>query len=331
MKNQILAVLFILSLSAPTYAVDESAADLVARGRLRLADITDMIKRQHPKEKEVFWDIASIAYHDFTGVPEVDVVVGLAGYQDNGEIYNNGKQVVEDAGAGFAYFHKEKDDWKLKQVELVRGKKYDGFEGADLMGLEKDQLVVYSSTGAEKVASVFMVQLNHLLKQVAVIVGKDFGPRVARDSNKFVMVDFRRALVKNSESFPIYYGHAYQWVNHQFVPEKDDYLVAVEKYSLAQNADPKVFQEGLTWFETYLTGHPNDFCSLANCYDLSVQLGLMDKADAYKKQLVKLGPKAELNSQYCDQWLSDKNHAYQQDYLEDLTGKSKNKVKIAGE
>jgi hypothetical protein len=42
-------------------------------------------------------------------------------------------------------------------VELVRGKKYDGFEGADLIGLGKDQLVVYSSTDNEKFATVFMV------------------------------------------------------------------------------------------------------------------------------------------------------------------------------
>ena len=104
----------------------------MARGRLHLSEITDAINRKYHGQKENYWDIASIAYHDFTGVPEVDVVVGLEGYHDKGGNYNNGKQVVEDAGAGFAYFHKEKDDWKLKQVELVEGEKYDGFEGADL-------------------------------------------------------------------------------------------------------------------------------------------------------------------------------------------------------
>jgi hypothetical protein len=45
-------------------------------GRLRLADLTDAINKKYPGQKENYWDIASIAYHDFTGVPEVDVVVG---------------------------------------------------------------------------------------------------------------------------------------------------------------------------------------------------------------------------------------------------------------
>jgi hypothetical protein len=317
----LLAVSVLSSWTLPVYAVDESAADLVARGRLRLADITEAINKKYQGQKENYWDIANIAYHDFTGVPEVDVVVGLAGFHDKGNIYNDGKQVVDDAGAGFGYFHKEKDNWKLQQVELVRGKKYDGFEGADLIGLGKDQLVVYSSTeNKEKIATVFMVPRNHVLKQIAEIVGKDFGPRVAQDGNKFLMVDFRKALVKDGPGFQIYYGHAYRWKDHQFTPEDNDFLEAVEKYS-----DPKLAnadkQKGLTWFEDYLTAHPKDFCALADCYDLSLALNLDDKAAGYKKKLVKLGMKAELNTKYCDQWLSDKNLAFQKLYLDVLEGK----------
>jgi len=301
----LLAVSVLSSFAIPLYAVDESAADLVARGRLRLADLTDAINKKYPGQKENYWDIANIAYHDFTGVPEVDVVVGVAGYHDKGNIYNDGKQVVEDAGAGFGYFHKEKDNWVLKQVELVRGKKYDGFEGADLIGLEKDQLVIYSSTDKEKIATVFMVPLNHVLKPIAEIVGKDFGPRVAQDGKKYLMVDFRRALVKDVDGAQIYYGHAYRWKDHKFTPEDNDFLEAVEKYSDAKLIDADK-QKGLAWFEDYLTAHPKDFCALANCYDLSLALNLDDKAADYKKKLIQLGMKAELNTKYCDQWLSDK-------------------------
>jgi hypothetical protein len=310
------------AVTLPVYAVDESAADLVARGRLHLSAITDAINKKYKGQRESFWDIASIAYHDFTGVPEVDVVVGLGGYRDKGGVYNDGKQVVEDAGAGFAYFHKEKDDWVLKQVELVKGKKYEGFEGADLMGLDKDQLVVYSATGNQKIATVFMVPLSHVLKQVSVMEGKDFGPRVAQEGNKSLMVDFRRALIKDEGDYQIYYGHAYLWKDHKFISEENSFLEAVDQYSAA-GLDEASRQKGLSWFENYLNDHPKDFCALANCYELAQQLNLMDKAADYKSKLLKLGMDAELNLKYCDQWLSDKNRTFQQQYLEDLAGKGK--------
>lgn len=326
MRYKLAVVFLVLTLasisSIPVYAVDESAADLVARGRLHLSDITDAINKKYRGQKENYWDIASIAYHDFTGVPQVDVVVGLEGYHDKGGVYNDGKQVVEDAGAGFAYFHKEKDEWKLKQVELVKGKKYDGFEGADLIGLAKDQLVVYSSTDNEKIATVFMVPLNHVLKQVAVMEGKDFGPRVAQDGNQYLMVDFRRALVNNCDDCQIFFGHAYRWKDHQFTPEENNFLDAVDQYSKA-DLDNDTLQKGLAWFENYLTSHPDDFCALANCYDLSLKLNLSEKTADYKTKLTKLGTDSQLNLKYCDQWLSDKNRAVQQQYLDDLTGKAK--------
>ncbi len=313
---------FITLSSIPVYAVDESAADLVARGRLHLSDITDAINKKYHGQKENYWDIASIAYHDFTGVPEVDVVVGLEGYHDKGGVYNDGKQVVEDAGAGFGYFHREKDEWKLKQVELVKGKKYDGFEGADLIGLAKDQLVVYSSTDNQKFATVYMVPLDHVLKQVAVMEGKDFGPRVAQSDNKALMVDFRRALVSNCDDCQIFFGHAYHWQDHHFLPEANDFLDAVDQYAKA-DLDSDTLQKGLSWFENYLAVHPKDFCALANCYELSQKLNLTDKAAAYKTKLLKLGTDAELNLKYCDQWLSDRNRTFQQEYLDDLVGKTK--------
>jgi len=327
MQLKLAVTLFVFSvlstLSIPVYAIDESAADLVARGQLHLADITDAINKKYSGQKENYWDISSIAYHDFTGVPEVDVVVGLEGYRDKGGIYNDGKQVVEDAGAGFGYFHKEKDNWKLKQVELVRGKKYDGFEGADLIGLGKDQLVVYSSEDRDKIATVFMMNMSHVLKKVEEIVGKDYGPRVAQDNGKSLMVNFSRALVKDCDACQIYEGLAYHWENHKFVPENNDFLDAVEKYS-DPGLDNTVKQAALTWFENYLSAHPKDFCALADCYELSLSLDLTEEAADFKKKLIQLGMKSDLNLKYCDQWLSDKNRAFQQQYLSELEGKAKN-------
>jgi len=322
LAGTLLAFSVLWTVSVPVFAVDESAADLVAHGRLRLASITDEINRKYSGERETYWDIASIAYHDFTGVPEVDVVVGLEGYRDKGEINTAGKQNVEDAGAGFGYFHKEKDDWKLKQVELVRGKKYEGFEGADLIGLGKDQLVIYSSDGDEKIATVFMETMTYDLRKVAEISGKDYGPRVAQDNGKALMVDFRRALVKDLGDSQIYNGQAYLWENHKFTGEDDGFLEAVEKYS-APGLSPADQQAGLAWFENYLSAHPKDFCALANCYDLSQNLNSTDKAAEYKKKLISLGMDADLNLKYCDQWMTGKNQAFQQQYLDQLEGQTK--------
>jgi hypothetical protein len=316
-----LSLSFLILQPISAYAIDESAADLVARGRLHLSDITDGINRKYKGEREKFWDISSIAYHDFTGVPGVDVVVGLEGYQDKGAKYNDGKQVVEDAGAAFAYFHREKDEWKLKQVELLKGLKYDGFEGADLMGLGKDQLVVYSSSGNDKIATVFMVPMDHVLKQVALVDGKDFGPRVTQLDKQVVLVDFRRALVKDCDNCQIFYGAPFIWKDHHFEVQSNDFIDAAAKYSQPDlSAEEK--QEGLAWFENFLSAHPKDFCALANCYDLSQALGLTDKIESYKKQLIHLGMDAELNLQYCDPWLADKNRTFQEQYLEELQGKA---------
>lgn len=328
MKNPFSFILtcafFLIGFTQFAFAVDESAADLVARGRLHLSDITDGINRKYKGEREKFWDIASIAYHDFTGVPDVDVIVGLEGYQDKGGNYNDGKQVVEDAGAAFGYFHKEKDEWKMKQVELVKGKKYDGFEGADVIGLGKDQLIVYSSSGKEKIATVFMMPMDHVLKQVAVITGKDFGPRVSKVGNQTLLVDFRKALIKDCDDCQIFFGEACKWEDHHFSTEGNEFLEAVETYS-ANGLDNDTKQKGLSWFENYLSSHPKDFATLANCYELSRQLNLTDKSEDYKKRLLKLGTNAELDLKYADSWLSDRNRALQEQYLDELDGKSKAK------
>ena len=170
-----------------------------------------------------------------------------------------------------------------------------------------------------------MIPLNHVLKQIAVMEGKDFGPRIALSEKKYLMVDFRRALIKDCDNCQIYYGHAYRWKDHKFTPEDNDFLEAVSKYSDVKlnNAD---VQKGLTWFEDYLTAHPKDFCALANCYELSQRLNQTDKAADYKKKLTKLGMNAELNLKYCDQWLSDKNQAFQKLYLDTLEGKQRAKT-----
>ncbi len=326
MRSKTVLALLIFSLvclqTQFAFAIDESAADLVARGRLHLSAITDAINQKYKGEREKFWDIASIAYHDFTGVPDVDVIVGLEGYQDRGGSYNDGKQVVEDAGAAFAYFHKEKDEWKLQQVEVVKGTKYDGFEGADIIGLGKDQLVVYSSQGHDKIATVYVVPMNHVLKQVAVITGKDFGPRVAKLKGQTLLVDFRRALVKDCEDCQIFFGEAYEWKDHHFTARNDSFLQAVEDYS-ANGLDNATKQKGLAWFENYLSDHPKSFCALANCYELSRQLNLADKTADYKKRVLDLGTDGELDLKYCDSWLSDRDRAIQKQYLEELDGKLK--------
>src|SRR5208282_554746 len=101
----IFALLFMFLPLLPAFAVDETASMLIAMGQIRLGDINHRINRQHPDKRGIYWNIAGSAYHDFSKTPRTDVIIGVAGYRDIGVIYYAGRQMVEDAGAGFAYFH----------------------------------------------------------------------------------------------------------------------------------------------------------------------------------------------------------------------------------
>lgn len=306
----------------PSRAVDETAADLVAQGEISLSLMTDTLNKKYPKERETFWNVSGIAYHDFSAASHTDVIIGLSGYKDVGKNYNNGKQLVEDAGAGFAYFHLEKDSWKLKQVELVEGKKYEGFEGADLMESGSDQLVVYTSDGNKQIALVYSIR-GGVFKKMADIVGYGLGPRVTQEGGQTLMVDFQRALVNPCDECGVYYGRPYRWTGGKFVEADDDFLNRVQAYDPFHSTAEEAAQS-LAFFEGYLAAHPSDFCATANCYDLSNRLGLKDKVEKYLKMLAELGPDS-LQCKYCDEWLENKNKATQQDYLDKVLGKKKSK------
>ncbi len=304
----------------PSDAVDDSAANLVAEGGINLTQMTDALNRKYPKEKEAFWNVSGIAYHDFSGAPQSDVIVGLSGYRDKGMVYNNEKQLVEDAGAGFAYFHLEKDEWKLRQVELVEGKRYEGFEGANLMGSGGDQLVIYTSDGKKQIAAVYGIGKNRNFAKIAVITGYGLGPRVASESGKPLMVDFQPALINNQDDWAIYFGRAYPWDGKKFVKQNDDFLDHVQAFDPFHSTPDETTQE-LAFFEGYLSTHPDDFCTLANCYELSSRMGLKEKADGYRKKLAH--GDSSIDCKYCDEWLMDKNKAGQEVYLDEILGKKK--------
>ena len=300
-------------------AVDATAANLVAEGRLSLSKMTDALNRKYPKDRKVFWNVSGIAYHDFTGVPQADVIVGLSGYLDKGMIYNDDKQLVEDAGAAFAYFHLENGDWKLLQVEEVEGKKYEGFEGADLTGSGKDQLVVYSSHGDKHRAAVFQIGRNGLFEKLTTITGYGLGPRVAQEDGKPLMVDYQRALVNHCDDCGIFYGRPYHWDGAKFVEDKDDFLDHVQSYDPFHSTNDETSND-LAFFEDFLATHPADFCAIANCFDLATRLGLDEKARQYRQKLSRLGPDS-LNDKYCDDWLTGKNQASQKMYVEQVLAK----------
>jgi hypothetical protein len=304
-------------------AVDETAANLIPEGKLSLSLIIDTLNHKYPKEKELFWNVSGIAFHDFTGTPQTDVIVGLAGYRDRGMTYNSGKQLVEDAGAGFAYFHLEKDKWDLKQVEVVEGRKYEGFEGANLMGGNGDQLVVYSSENDTKLANVFAIGGKGVFEKIAVIGGKGMGPRVSSDSGKPLMVDFQRALVNRCDDCGIFYGRPYDWDGKKFVERPDDFLDQVQSYDPLHSTEADS-SKVLGFFENYLSSNPQDFCALANCFDLSTRLGLTDKAEDYRKRLTHLG-NVSPQCKYCDDWLMNKNRATAKEYVDSLSGKKTSK------
>jgi len=312
----------------PSQAVDETAAELVAEGRINLSHMIDTLNRKYPQYREAFFNVSGIAYHDFSGSPQTDVIIGLSGYKDVGKSYNNGKQLVEDAGAAFAYFHLEKDEWKLKQVELVEGKKYEGFEGADLVGTGKDQLVIYTSTGNRQMASLYEIGKGGAFDKVTLIAGLGLGPRVAQESGKPLMVDFQRALVNTCDECGVYYGRPYHWNGKQFLEASDDFLDHVLAYDPFHSPAEEAAQ-ALSFFEDYLSAHAGDFCATANCYDLSNRLGLKDKTEKYKQMLARLGENS-LQCKYCDEWLENKNKATQEEYLNQVLGRKKRKSPAEG-
>lgn len=321
------AILPFLLAPGPAGAVDDSAANLVAEGRISLSRMIDTLNRKYPKGREFFWNVSGIAYHDFSGAPQGDVIVGLSGYRDVGRKYNNDRQLVEDAGAGFAYFRSEKGEWKLSQVEVVEGKRYEGFEGADLLGSGKDQLVVYSGTGEREWATVYAVRKNGSFEKVATVAGQELGPRVAREPGKPRLVDYQRALVNRCDDCGIYYGRPYDWDGRAFVEQSDDFLDHVRAYDPFHSTEAET-SLSLAYFESYLSGHPADFCALANCYDLSNRLGLAEKADAYRRRLARWAG-GSVDCKYCDEWTAEKNKANAQQYLEQVTGKKDRKKPLA--
>lgn len=315
----ILSTLYLAFWAKPVLAVDETAANLVAEGKINLSLMIDTLNQKYPKDRESFWNVSGIAYHDFTGASQTDVIIGLSGYRDSGKKYNNDKQLVEDAGAGFAYFRLKGDGWKLMQVELVEGKKYEGFEGADLMGKGQDQLVVYSSVGEIQIATVYGMGKDGTFGKVATVTGFGMGPRVALEGGKPLIVDFQPALVNNGSEWVIYNGRPYPWDGRKFVEQKDEFLDHVQAYNPFHSTNTETTQE-LSFFEGYLSNHPKDFCATANCYELSNKLGLKKKVESYRKNLASLGDDS-LECKYCDEWMREKNKANAKEYLDQVLGK----------
>ncbi len=301
------------------FAVDETASILIAYGQIRLGEINARIDQEYPRKKGVFWNISGDAYHDFTRAPRSDVIIGLAGYIDTGVVYNNGRQMVKDAGSGFAYFHKVKDDWKLIQVEMAEGKKYKGFEGADLFNQGVDQLVVYSSSATTQFADIYQFHNNGHFEKKASIKGFAMGPRVFVSSGRPILVDYQRATI--NQDFPIYYGRPFKWNGSGFVRAKDGYLDRVQFYDPLHSTDAESSKE-LAFFEDFLSRHPTDFCALANCYDLCRRLGILAKTEQYRKELA-VTKEDPAVFEYCGRWLTGRNQSSRKQYLEWISGKGK--------
>jgi hypothetical protein len=323
----VLLILCFLVLSPRlSFAVDETASDLVAFGAINLTQMTDTLNQKYPATRKAFWNVSGIAYHDFTGGKKTDVLIGLSGYQDKGLVYNGDKQLVEDTGSGFAYFHKIQDQWKLMQVELVEGKHYVGFEGANLMGGETDQLVVYSSNGVTQIANIYNLQSDGQFHSVTRIASTGMGPRVLTREGKQTMVNYERALINRCDDCAIYYGRPYQWDGTKFTEGKDEYLDQMASYDPVRATDAQAAKM-LAFFENYLKVHPDNFGATANSYDLSARLGLKKEAQDFKGQMEDWGDK-EPACPHCDEWLAGRNKVYQEQYMDQVEGKPKVSKKL---
>jgi hypothetical protein len=298
----------------PAYAVDETASMLIAMGEVRLGDINERIVKEYPDKRAIYWNIVGSAYHDFSKTPRTDVIIGVAGYLDVGVVYNSERQMVEDAGSGFAYFHKGPDGWNLVQVGLAGGKKYLGYQGADLTGQGADQLVVYSSSGTTQIADIYRFDSDGKFKKMATVHGFGEGLSIADDSGKLLLVANQKAMIKNGDEFQIYYGRPYQWNGKEFSLNPDPFLDMVQSYDPVHSLDEESPKD-LEFLEGYLASHPDDFCALADCFDLSRRMGLKDKTTQYRKELMKMKDKP-ISRHYADKWLDGKNQVAKQIYLD---------------
>jgi hypothetical protein len=321
--KQTFVLLLILLPVLPGLAVDETASMLIAMGQIRLGDINDRITREHPDKKGVYWNIAGSAYHDFSKKNRTDVIIGISGYLDVGVIYNAGRQMVEDAGSGFAYFHKAKDQWKLVQVELSDGKKYEGYEGRDLTDAGTDQLVVYSSSGTTQIADVYRFDGGDkaIFKKIAAVHGFGEGLSIVEEDGEPLLVAYERAMIKNGDEFQIYYGRPYRWEGQNFVEDPDEFLDLVQFYDPVHSLREGSAKD-LAFLENYAASHPDDFCALADCFDLSRRLGLQEKAILYRKKMMVWKGKP-LVTPYSEKWIDEKNQIAQQLYLEWVVAQSK--------
>ncbi len=312
-----LGLLFLLLPVLPLFAVDETASELIAFGQIRLEEINDVMREKYPGKKGVFWNIEGDAYHAFSKTPGTDVIIGLAGYQDVGLLYNAGRQLVKDAGAGFAYFHLDGGDWKLEQVVLVEGDKYEGFEGADLIGNGRDQLVVYSAEGVTQIANVYLfsgLPGHGRFEKAPAVRGSGFCPIVLRATGKAFIGIYQRALIKTGEEFQIYYVRRYGWDGKAFQADANGFLDRVACYDPVHPTRAESPQD-LDFFDSYHRDHPGDFCALADCYSLSRRLGLKEKMGKYRDLLTRMGHEP-VACDDCDDWIKGKNQTAQQMFME---------------
>ncbi len=315
--KKIFVLLLLLMPVFPAFATDETACMLIAMGQIRLGDINDRIAKKYPSQKGTYWNIAGTAYHEFSKTPETDVIIGVSGYRDVGVVYNSERQMVEDAGSGFAYFHKVQGDWKLIQVELGGGKKYEGYEGADLTVAGRDQLVVYSSSGTTQIADIYAFKDSPeagSFKKLASFQGFGEGPRVTKESGKPILVDYQRAMIKSGDEFQIYYGRPIRWTGKEFTRDKDGFLDLVQTYDSVHPLHAQSPKD-LAYFEDYYSSHPGDFCALSDCYSLSRRLGLADKMAQYRRELQRVKDKP-VTCGHCDPWINGRNQVAQQLFLE---------------
>ena len=301
----LLALILMLFPAERAVAVDETASMIIAMGQIRLGDIDDRIAKQYADKKGVYWNIVGSAYHDFSAEPRTDVIIGIAGYKDVGVIYNSERQMVEDAGSGFAYFHKSPKGWKLIQVDLATGKKYEGYQGADLTAQGGDQLVVYSASVTTKYADIYHFDGKGYFHKAATVHGFGEGLSVVEDAGKPLLVAYQRAMIKNGDEFQIYYGRPFRWNGREFQLDRDDFLDRVQSYDPVHSLRDES-EKDLEFFENCLSGHPDNFCALADCYDLSRRLELNDKAAQYRARLIRNGKMTSAGPN-TDPWIGGKN------------------------
>ncbi len=238
------------------------------------------------------YKVVSSGVFSYSG-PDSDLIVLINAYSKSGLLIFD----------GFCYYKLSDKKWKLVQVETL-GEGFQNMELFDLIDAGKKQLIFYSLVGANSTkVNVFKYDGS---KFSSVFEASGYGgvSSVEERSGKPILISYRGAFVGAAgNSTEIFREVVCKWNGERFEEVKDDFVKCLDLYDSQFSTDKKeeiekIRLQSLKGFDDYLKKSPNDFDAIANCWEISNNLGKTDQATSYFERLKKI-KNLDLESSFC--------------------------------